>query len=119
MSAPDDARLKREFETLRERDRVGAPDFWNTVSAARAVEARRRRSRNRIVIAGAVLAAGLAAITIVKPVKPPVKEVRSLAGWSSPTAFLLETPGKRLLSDTPRLGSSEIYGLPAVRKEKQ
>ena len=119
MNTPDDARLKREFEGLRERDQRSAPDFWNTISTGKAVAARRRRSRNRIVIAGALLTAGLAAMAIVKPVKPPARETGAIAGWSSPTAFLLETPGKRFLSETPSLGSPAIYGLPVVRKEKQ
>jgi hypothetical protein len=40
---------------------------------------------------------------------------RELAAWSSPTAFLLETPGKQFLNQTPRLGEPLIYARPAAQ----
>jgi len=123
MNTPEEARLKQVFKNLREHDRRTAPDFLNTVSPAgrRAVTAERSRLRNRLSIAAMLL---LAAGTIVlsrshHSSKPPGRAQGSLAGWSSPTAFLLETPGKQFWSETPRLGYRGIYGLPGARKDRE
>lgn len=125
MNTPEDASLKRDFENLRENDRRTAPDFLSTVSAARGrtVAAGPPRSRNRIFIAGALLfAAAAGTMLVIRPhgsTAPTVRETGSLFAWSSPTAFLLETPGKQFWSETPRLGDREIYGLPGARKERK
>lgn len=125
MSVPEDDRLKRDFERLREDDQCKTPDFLNTVSAARrrAVVAGRRRSRNRIFMAGMLLLAVIAGTMEIsrshRSTAPPVREPESLLSWSSPTDFLLETPGKRFWSGAPRLGDRGIYGLPGARKERK
>lgn len=125
MNTPDDARLKRDFENLREDDRRTAPDFLNTLSVARrrAVADGRRRSRSRIFIAGALLFAAVAGMTVVsrlhRSTASPIRAPGSLSSWSSPTAFLLETPGKQLWSEIPRLGDAGIHGLPEAGKERR
>jgi len=118
MSTPEDARLKRIFEDLREDDRRAAPDFMNTVCAGErgAVAARERRSR--IFISGTLLLAGVGAMMVVtrlhQPSPPPVRAPRSLLRWSSPTAFLLETPGRQYWSEPPRLGGYRGIDHPGV-----
>src|SRR5690349_25118346 len=96
---PDDARLKRDFETMREDDLRTAPDFLDTVSAGRrrAVAVGRWRSRNQIFIAGTLLFVTVALMmVVVRTSQRPITQPASLSTWSSPTAFLLETPGKQL-----------------------
>src|SRR5437016_5591478 len=106
MNTPDDARLKRDFESLREDDLRAASDFLDTLSASRsrAVAVGRRRSRNQIFIAGTLLFATVALMMVVRTLQRPIAQPASLSNWSSPTAFLLETPGKQLWSEIPRLG---------------
>jgi len=119
MNTPEDARLKRDFENLRESDRRTAPDFLSTVSAARSRAV--APSRNRGFIAAAILFAAVAGTMLMsrshRSTALPDRELRTLYSWSSPTAFLLETPGKQFWTETPRLGSRGIYGLPGARKE--
>jgi hypothetical protein len=43
--------------------------------------------------------------------RPTHAPARQLAAWSSPTAFLLETPGKQFLSQTPEFGGPLIHSL--------
>jgi len=125
MNVPEDARLKRDFEDLRDDDQRMTPDFPNTVSAARrrAVAVGRRRSRNRIFMAGTLLLAVVAGTMEIsrshRSTAPPVRGSESLLNWSSPTAFLLETPGRRFWSEAPRLGDRGIYGLPGAREERK
>ena len=120
MNRPDDARLREHFEKLRDEDRRTAPDFVNTISAARLRTPPAPRWRHRILFAAALFLAAVAWITVDRThrstTRPPEK---LLISWSSPTAFLLETPGKRFLRETPPLGVPSIYGLPAARKERR
>lgn len=100
MSSPEEARLKRHFEQLRDEDQRSAPSFASMLSA------RPRVASRRIVIAAVLLL--MAAIGTVVAIRARVSsgasgpEPVTLASWSSPTAFLLETPGKRFLRETPR-----------------
>ena len=110
----DDARLKRYFDALREQDSRAAPDFMDLVLSARRVKPKSRTTMTAVVLLAACALA--AVIMISRPHQPP-KVPGSLMTWSSPTAFLLETPGQQFLSETPPLGSRMIYGLPGARKE--
>ena len=120
MNTPDDARLKEHFEKLRDEDRRTAPDFLNTISAATFRTSASPRWRTQISFAAALLLAAAAWITVSRPHRStaPLPE-KTLISWSSPTAFLLETPGKRLWRETPPLGVPSIYGLPAARKDRR
>lgn len=118
MNTPDDAGLKQHFEKLRDEDRHMAPDFLNTISAARLRTSASPRWRTRISFAAALLLAAVAWITVSRTHRstaPP--SGNALISWSSPTAFLLETPGKQFWKETPPLGIASIYGLPATRKD--
>jgi hypothetical protein len=122
MNTPDDVRLKQEFENLREEDRRTVPDFLAAVSLAGArAMIDRRRSRNRI-FAGAVLLFAAIAVMMVtrapdRPAVRPLAKTESLLTWSSPTAFLLDTPGRQLWREVPRLGDFGV--LPERRKERR
>jgi hypothetical protein len=57
----------------------------------------------------------IAVMLAVRSHRPTDVVPRKLAAWSSPTAFLLETPGKQFLNQTPRLGEPLIHALPAAQ----
>lgn len=122
MNTPDEIRLKQYFANSRASDERSAPDFVNTVAAAstRAVARERRRRTNGILAAGMLLGmAGLGVVLIHKPPYVAPKEAVSLLSWTSPTDFLLETPGKQFATGMPAPGSSGIYGLPRTGKESK
>jgi hypothetical protein len=108
MNSPEDSRLRMLFAKLREEDRSAAPPFGQTAAAATALP--RRVSLLRISLVAAPFL-GIAVILAVRPPRSTNAIPRELADWSSPTAFLLETPGKRLLNQTPRLGEPLIQAL--------
>jgi len=109
MSLPEDSDLRTHFANLREEDRSAAPPFGWTAAAVS-----RRRSSLRIALAAMPVLA-IAVLLAVRTHQPPDAVPRQLAAWSSPTAFLLETPGKQLLNQTPRLGEPLIHALPAAQ----
>jgi hypothetical protein len=111
MSSPEDSRLRTHFANLREEDRSAAPPFGRTVAAAATFS--RRRSSLRIALAAPVLA--IAVMLAVRTHRSTDTVPRELAAWSSPTSFLLETPGKQILNQTPRLGEPLIHALPAAK----
>jgi hypothetical protein len=111
MSLPEDSRLRTHFANLREEDRSAAPPFGRTAAAAPS----RRRSVLRIAVAALPVLA-IAVMLAVRTHRSTDAIPRELAAWSSPTAFLLETPGKQLLNRTPRLGEPLIPSLPAVQQ---
>src|SRR5215469_4558115 len=104
MNAPDDARLESDFKSLREEDGRTAPDFLDTFASAAARH--RRRSRLWFFVAVAATAAVIA-ILIARPGAPRPREKGSLLTWSSPTAFLLETPGTKLWKEVPRFPDAQ------------
>jgi len=111
MNLPEDRDLRTHFANLREEDRNAAPPFGRTAAAT---ASSRRRSFLRIAFA-AVPVVVIAVMLAVRPHRPTDAVPRKLAAWSSPTAFLLETPGKQLLNQTPRLGEPLIHALPAAQ----
>lgn len=114
MSSPEDRRLRTRFANLREEDRSGAPPFGRVIADAPATFSRRRRSSMWIALAAIpVLAAALVLAVRTRPSTDVIP--CKLAAWSSPTAVLLETPGKQLLNQTPGLGEPLIHALPAAR----
>src|SRR5438105_15912013 len=112
MSEPEDNRLRRHFANLREDDRSAAPPFDWTAAAVPSVS--RRNSWLRIALAAMPLLA-IAAMLAVRTHHATDAVPRELAAWSSPTAFLLKTPGEQLLMQTPRLGESLMHALPAAQ----
>jgi hypothetical protein len=112
MNSPEDSRLRTHFANLREEDQSATPPFGRTAAAAAAIS--RRGSSLRIALAAMPVLA-IAVMLVVRTHRATDAIPRELAAWSSPTAFLLETPGKQLLNQTPRLGEPLIYALPAVQ----
>ena len=112
MISPEDSRLRTHFANLREEDRSGAPPFGRTAAAAASFP--RRRFSLRITLAAMPVLA-ICVLLVVRTHRPTDAAPRELAAWSSPTAFLLETPGKQLLNQTPRLGEPLIHALPAAQ----
>ena len=110
MSLPEDSRLRTHFANLREEDRSAAPPFGRTAAAS----ATRRGSSLRIALAAMPVLA-IAVMLAVRIHRSTDAVPRELAVWSSPTAFLLETPGRQLLNQTPRLGEPLIRALPATQ----
>jgi hypothetical protein len=103
MSSQEENYLRTRFANLREEDRSTAPAFGRT-AAARS----RRPSFVRITLATIPVIA-IALILAVRTHRPTDAVPRDLAAWTSPTAFLLETPGKQLLNQTPRLGEPLLH----------
>jgi len=112
MSSSEDRDLRTHFANLREEDRSAAPPFGRTAAAAAAFS--RRGSFLRIAVAAMPVLA-LAVMLAVRIQRSTDAVPRELAAWSSPTAFLLETPGRQLLHQTPRLGEPLIRALPAAQ----
>ena len=112
MNLPEDSRLRRHFAKLREEDRNAAPPFGRTAAAVPSVSL--RGSSLRIALT-AILLLAIAVMLAVRTHHSTDAVPRELATWYSPTAFLLETPGKRLLNQTPRLGEPLIHALPAAQ----
>jgi hypothetical protein len=100
MSLPEeDSRLKTHFANLREEDRSSAPPFGRAAAAA----AIARRGSSLKVVLAAMSALAISVMLAVRTHRSTDASPRELAAWSSPTAFLLETPGKQLLDQVPRL----------------
>ena|ERR1700681_4459903 len=116
MSSPEDNRLRTRFANLREEDRSDAPPFGRTAAGATGVS--RRGSFLRIALAAMPVLA-IAVVFAVRTHRSTDAVPRELAAWSSPTAFLLETPAKQLLNQTPRLGEPLIHALPAAQDGPQ
>jgi peptidoglycan/LPS O-acetylase OafA/YrhL len=106
MSSEVDSRLRAHFANLREEDRIATPPFGPIAAAAAASS--RRGSFLGIALA-VVSLLGIAVIFALRTHRSTDAVPRQLAAWSSPTAFLLETPGKQLLNQTPRLGEPLIH----------
>jgi len=111
MSSPEDNDLRTHFANIREEDRSAAPPFGRTAAAP---AFSRRSSSLRIGLAATPVLV-IAVLLAVRTHRSPDAVPRQLAAWSSPTAFLLETPGKQLLNQTPRLGEPLIRALPAAQ----
>jgi hypothetical protein len=100
----DDEDLRTAFAGLRAADRARTPRYR---IEPRPGPAAGRPLRPALV--GLLVAAGLAAVLVLRPGPPPPAPPPSLAEWRSPTEFLLRTPAQELLYTVPRLGQ----GLPA------
>ena len=85
----NDDQLRNAFAELRSAEEKDAPRF--------SVRARRRRPFASLAFA----IVGLIVLAIIMiPRRPPAPSITS---WKAPTDFLLQTPGRELLSSTPDL----------------
>lgn len=96
---PDDRDIRESFAQLRRDDERQAPSFVKTWEAAAA----RTGKRPALALAAAAIVLIAGALWIVAP-QQPARPAAALSQWRSPTASLLETPGRQLLRTTPRLG---------------
>jgi hypothetical protein len=105
----DDAGLRRLFQEAREADEASAPRFGAVPRRRIPIYRRWREYATASVVAALALVVAL----FVRPQAPegppsnavPVEtNVLTFERWTAPTDFLLETPGRELLSSTPAIG---------------
>jgi len=113
MNLPEDDHLRAHFANLREEDSNAAPPFARTASGGAAFP---RRGSAWIAVA-ALPAFGIAVMLAVRTHRATEAVRPELMVWSSPTAFLLETPGKQFLNQTPSLGEPLMYVPKAPARE--
>jgi hypothetical protein len=118
MNDANDRELRERFARLREEERARAPSFDATLAAALSRRTPRRTPRPTWALAGiAVAAAGIVVALLLRSGEQPrystplTRPARVAAGahsagtravaWSSPTDFLLKTPGSDLLRTVP------------------
>lgn len=102
-----DDTLRRHFAVLRREEEQHAPEFA-TFWKARA-EAPRRQARWFAATACALIA--LLALLWIRSAqrRPEEKTAASITEWKAPTDFLLETPGRELLTTVPEIGQWHVY----------
>jgi hypothetical protein len=96
MNSQDD--LKTRFSKVRNQDQATAPLFGQVLGR------RRRAAPLWIAVTVPTL---LVALAFSLHLKPPA-DTPPLLDWSSPTAFLLETPGGQLLRELPKVGNPNL-----------
>ncbi len=104
----DDRDLRELFAELRHHEQQAAPSFPHMWAAAQA--RRETRPRVRLALAAAAIVVLLLLWPRGRPVPAP-EATPAVVRWTSPTAFLLATPGRELLSSIPALGAPVLPGL--------
>ncbi|HEV8147891.1 MAG TPA: hypothetical protein VGP79_15990 [Bryobacteraceae bacterium] len=67
-----------------------------------------------------VLSLGTLAILRLRTMTaPPLAEPLAISTWSSPTAFLLDTPGRKFLREIPRIGVPKLLLAPAEKEQSR
>jgi hypothetical protein len=120
---PDDRERDRERERDEQLSALFATQRREDEAAAPALEALLARSRTRRARAGVIpalaLAASVAAVIAAAVLvlrsgaastAAPSADAEQLAEWTSPTAFLLDTPGSELFSQIPSLEFEPVAG---------
>ena len=106
-----DERLRTAFAELRAADERDAPSFEALVAGRPPRRAQARSYRPPLVIAaGLLIVAGVAyrSITARSGRLTVPNEVVALSAWRASTDVLLDTPGKSLFTEVPRLGASLV-----------
>lgn len=97
------AEIQAWFDALREGMAAG-PGFADTWEAARSRQTRQTsghlRSWHAVVTVSFLLVLVVPALLFRDSPAP----VRTISQWESPTAFLIDTPGRKTLSTVPRVG---------------
>jgi len=102
-----DRELARRFADLKRSDAAAAPSLREVLDRPirRGLDARRPRRAIALQLAAA-LALLLAAFYVARPSSSGARRRSAIAAWRSPTASLLETPGREILVSTPVFGDS-------------
>jgi hypothetical protein len=123
---PDDHEIREHFARLRSETEAGSvPDFRALLDRARArdVVPLPRRGSGRVFwaggLAGAAVAAALAALLLTRERPDPDAEFERLVSayasdataWRSPTDALLDVPGSGLVRSLPSVGETLGEGL--------
>lgn len=97
--------MKDWFERLKQADARLAPSFSQSWAAA--IEHRHPvvRWNYRLAVALAALVVLVVAIVLTHRPRAPVQSIAQLSAWHSPTAFLLDMPGRDLWKTTPHFGA--------------
>jgi hypothetical protein len=123
MNSPEESRLREYFGNLRDADQPSAPPFSGTIaSAERRKPAAIQIVRNPWAIAAVALAlcgGTLAILRLRTTPAAPLTEPLAIATWSSPTAFLLDTPGRKFLGETPSIGVPKFLLTPAEKEQSK
>ena len=94
----DDHGLRGAFASLRREEQARGPTLQRIL-------ARRAPARRVVLVPMFAAAAVLAIVALVLPqLRHEPRPAISLAEWTEPTAFLLNTPGRELLSGVPEFG---------------
>jgi hypothetical protein len=102
-----DDTLRRRFAVLRREEEQQAPEF-DRLWKARPGD--RSRQTRWYAAAACALIAVLAFVLIRSAQhRPGERAVASITEWKAPTDFLLETPGRELLSTVPEIGRWQVY----------
>ena len=93
--------LREAFDELRQQEAASAPRYVPRTLLSVGSQARTRVSVPQLTFAAMLL------ITIAVIVfHPPAKPQPSITAWKAPTDFLLQTPGRELLTSVPDLKGS-------------
>lgn len=118
--------LRDRFAALRREEEQGAPPFAAFRQAART----HRPASRRWLLAPAAVAAALCLVlvwptgrTATPPPAPPGASL-ALADWRPPTDFLLQTPGREILTAPDWLergftAEVPVWGLPPMTSQKE
>ena len=113
----DDPDLREIFARLRQEDERAAPPFQRLWRAGVRRDAMALPVRPRWILATAIAAIAAVVLMVSRGtprVNVPDESTVSVSTWRAPTDFLLQTPGRDLLTTVPRLGRQTA---PNVKKE--
>jgi hypothetical protein len=105
MKPVEDRDLEQAFAALRREEVEAGPSFaalWAAAEERR--RARTARPLQPFLVASATAAAGLLVVMLALWRVPPPSAVPAVSQWRPATDFLLQTPGRELLGETPSLG---------------
>ncbi len=114
-----DDELRARFAALRQEEAAQAPVFRG-LAGVRTERGRGRSAGQMIAVTVCLVAMTAVALWLhLTPRKPePGKFVASITEWSSPTDFLLETPGREVLRTVPAIGVWHDYSNAPMRRQK-
>lgn len=127
MSRPDgDPELAKVFSALRREEEDLCPSFTTVLRQAR-TRSREGVIRRRLPAGSAAAGAAIAVLALWSGLwtgEPRIKKepVPTIAAWRSPTGFLLQTPGREVLTAPAGLGRSVLdlgEAWPTPRSERR